>query len=87
MPKLHPRKAAAFLATFLDLLPVKPLLCIDTLGVFTTNEDSDLSFLFTGNEAKGETSGALIFLLLRGNILALISCKLWSGLRRINKKN
>jgi hypothetical protein len=48
--------------------------------VQTTNDDNDLSFLFAGNAIEGIISGALTFLLLKGNILALISCKLWSAL-------
>lgn len=79
MENLEPCKAAAFLATALDLLPVI-VTCVDTLGVFTTNDDSDLSFLLAGNVVEGTTSGAFTFLLLEGKILALTSCKLWSGL-------
>ena len=79
-----PPRIAAFLAAFV-LLPVKPV-CIGTLGVLTTNEDSDLSFLLTGSEFVGVTSGASTFLLFRGKILALISCRLWSGLHMINEK-
>lgn len=79
MENLEPCKAAAFLATALDLLPVI-VTCVDTLGVSTTNDDSDLSFLLAGNVAEGTTSGAFTFLLLKGKILALTSCKLWSGL-------
>ena len=79
MKKLEPRPGALFLAKDFVLLPVNSV-CIDTLGVLTTNDDKDLSFLLTGSEIDGATSGDLIFLLLKGKILALISCKLWSGL-------
>jgi hypothetical protein len=67
------------------LLPVNPV-CIGTLGVLTTNDDSDLSFLLTGSEFVGVTSGASTFLLFNGKILALISCKLWSGLHISNEQ-
>ena len=67
------------------LLPVKPV-WIGTLGVLTTNEDSDLFFLLSGSEFVGVTSGASTFLLFRGKILALISCRLWSVLHMINEK-
>ena len=77
--KLEPRKADAFLDTALDLLPVIAV-CVDTLGVLTTNDESDLSFLLTGNVTEAVTSGAFTFLLLKGKILILTSCKLWSGL-------
>lgn len=79
MENLEPCKAAAFLATALDLLPVM-VAWVDTLGVLTTNDDRDLSFLLAGNVLEGTTSGAFIFLLLKGKILALTSCRLWSGL-------
>ena len=84
MEKLEPRRAVLFLATAFVLLPVKPV-CIDTRGVLTTKDESDLSFLLTGSGIGGITSGTLIFLLLKGKILALISCKLWSGLHIIIK--
>lgn len=83
MEKLELRNA--FLAVAFDLLPVS-VDCVDTLGVLTTNEDRDLSFLLTGNVTEGITiSGAFTFLLLKGNILALTSCILWSGLNDIKK--
>ena len=63
----------------LFLLPVTPA-CMDTLGVLTTNDDSDLSFLLAGGEFTGVTSGSAICLLLGGKILALISARLLSGL-------
>lgn len=81
--KLEARTGALFLPTDLVLLPVNPAL-IDTFGVLTTNEDKDLSFLLTGSEIEGVTSGVLIFL-LKGKILALMSCKLWSGLHIFSK--
>ena len=64
------------------LLPVKPI-WIGTLGVLTTNEDSDLFFLLTGSEFVGVTSGASTFLLFRGKFwpLYLADCGLsciWS---------
>lgn len=77
--KLDPCKVEAFLATALVLLPVM-VAWVDTLGVLTTNDESDLSFLLAGSVAEGITSGAFTFLLLKGKILALTSCKLWSGL-------
>lgn len=77
--KLHPCNEVAFLVLVFVLFPVKPV-CIGTLGALTTNDESDLSFLFAGNIIEDKTSGAWIFLLLKGNIFALISCKLWSGL-------
>lgn len=76
---LEPCKAEAFLETALDLLPVM-VAWVDTLGVLTTNDESDLSFLLAGNVVEGTASGAFTFLLLKGKILALTSCKLWSGL-------
>lgn len=76
---LGPRIAAALLPTALDLLPVK-LFWVAILGVLTTNEDRDRSFRMTGKEKEGVTSGALTFRLLNGKILALMSCRLWSGL-------
>ena len=77
--KPEPLKAVAFLATDFVLLPVI-VVCVDTLGVLTTKDESDLSFLLTGNVTGSTTSGAFTFLLLKGKILALTSCKLWSGL-------
>lgn len=82
--KLEARIGALFLATDLVLLAVNPVL-IDTFGVLTTNDDKDLSFLLTGSEIEGVTSGVLTFL-LKGKILALISCKLWSGLHIVFKQ-
>lgn len=79
MGTLDACKAPAFLATALDLLPVM-VAWADTLGVLTTNDDRDLSFLLAGNVCEGTASGALTFLLLKGKILVLTSCKLWSGL-------
>ena len=49
--------------------------CIDIIGVLTRDE-SDLSFVF---EDEG-TSSASVFLIFKGNMLALIFCRLWSGL-------
>lgn len=79
MVKLQPRNVAALLATAFVRLPVM-VACVDTLGVLTTNDESDLSFLLAGNVAEGKASGAFTFLLLKGKIFALTSCKLWSGL-------
>lgn len=79
--RFEPRKAAAFLAAAFDLLLVM-VVCADTLGALTTNDESDLSFLRTGNITEGTASGAFTFLLLRGNIFALTSCKVWSGLNK-----
>jgi hypothetical protein len=77
---LVPRKAAAFLGKGFVLLPVV-VVCVETLGVQTTNDESDLSFLLvTGNATDSATSGASTFLFLYGKILDLTSCKLWSGL-------
>lgn len=76
-----PCEPVVFLAVAFDLLPVR-LLCAAMRGVLTTNEESDLSFLRTGNVA-GATSGALIFLLFSGNSFALTSWRLWSGLHLI----
>lgn len=69
---LAPLGAELFLTPALVLLPVTPA-CMDTLGVLTTKDDSDLSFLLAGGETEGATSGASTFLPLRGKILALIS--------------
>lgn len=76
---------AALLARAFVLLPVVPV-CIDTLGALTTKDESNLSFFFGCGGAGGKTSGASIFLLLRGKILALMSCKLWSGLQVIKEE-
>ena len=77
---LPPLGTDPFLTPALVLLPVTPA-CIDTLGVLTTKDDSDLSFLLAGGETEAGTSGASTFLLFKGNILALMSCRLWSGLQ------
>lgn len=61
MVKLDPLDA--FLAMDFDLLPVMPT-CVDTLGVLTTNDERDLSFLLAGNATGVTTSGALTFILL-----------------------
>lgn len=73
--KLHPREAADFLVPVFVLFPVKPV-CVETLGALTTNDESDLSFLFAGRGVEGTTSWALTFFRLKGNILVLISCRL-----------
>lgn len=86
VPGLCPRNMAALLATALVCLPVK-LVCVANRGVLTTNEERDLSFLLTGKERSGKFSGASTFLLLKGNIFALKSCKLWSGLQVIQHYN
>ena len=78
------RAAVAFLTPALDLLPVNPV-CIGTLGVLTTRDDKDLSFLFAGSAIEGTTSDALTFFLLKGNIFPRISCRLWSGLHKVNR--
>lgn len=75
--KLEPRDF--FLEVTLDLFPVN-VVCGDTLGVLTTSDESDLSFRLNGNVIEGVTSGAFTRLRLYGKILALTSCKLWSGL-------
>lgn len=80
--KVEFRELATLLARALVLLPVAPI-CIETLGVLTTKDDSNLSFFFGCSGARGKASGASIFLLLSGKILALMSCKLWSGLQVI----
>ena len=72
---LNPRKLEALLVITFVLLPVKPD-CVATLGVLTTNEESDLSFLLTGNVIVGTASGSLTFLLLKGKIFDRTSCKL-----------
>lgn len=82
--KLHPRNEAAFLLLVFVRFPVKPV-CIETLGAITANDESDLSFLFAGKGIGDKTSGALVFLLLRGNNFVLMSCKLWSALHIINR--
>ncbi|GKC75892.1 hypothetical protein Tco_1126666, partial [Tanacetum coccineum] len=66
------------IARSLDLLPVI-LVCVDTLGVLTTNDESDLSFHLDGN-ALGTASGAFTHVRLYGKILARTSSKLWSDL-------
>lgn len=78
MEKLEARKPLAFLVG-LVLLPVM-VTCVDTLGVLTTKDESDLSFLLAGIVIEGTASGVLAFLFFKGKILALTSCKLWSGL-------
>lgn len=78
MEKLEDRRPLAFLVGFV-LLPVM-VACADALGVITTKDERDLSFLLAGNGTEGATSGAFAFLPFKGKILALISCKLWSGL-------
>ena len=78
MEKLEDRGPLAFLVGFV-LLPVM-VACVDTLGVLTTSDESDLSFLLAGNAIGGKTSAALALLLFEGKTLALRSCKLWSGL-------
>lgn len=74
----RPRKAAAaaaaFLATALVRRPVKPVGF--TLGVLTTSEEIDLSFLLVGSEVGDGTSSALIFFRLKGKSFDLTSCKL-----------
>ena len=76
--------AAAFLATALVRRPVKP---VDfTLGVLTTSEEIDLSFLLVGSEIGDATSSALIFFLLNGKSFDLTSCKLWSALKITKSK-
>jgi hypothetical protein len=70
-----PRKAAAaFLVTTLDRRPVDPVGV--NLGVGTTNEEIDLSFILSGGEIGDAASSALIFLRLNGKILDLTSCRL-----------
>lgn len=80
--KLEPR--GFFLAGTFDLFPVK-VVCGDTLGVLTTSDESDLSFLLNGNVTEGTASGDLTLLRFEGKILLLTSCKLWSGL--FNERN
>lgn len=65
-----PCNAAAFLVPALVRRPVKPV-CAATRGVFTTNEERDLSFLLAGSVGRGKFSRASTFLLLKGNIFAL----------------
>lgn len=78
MEKLVDRRPLAFLEGFV-LLPVI-VACVDTLGVLTTKDERDLSFLLAGNGIEVTTSGAFTFLPFKGKTLALTSCKLWSGL-------
>lgn len=80
MEKLEDRRLLAFLVGFV-LLPVM-VACADTLGVLTTKDESDLSFLLAGNGTEVTTSGsgASTFLPFKGKTLDLTSCKLWSGL-------
>lgn len=80
----EPLPRTSFLVTAFVLFPVVPA-CAETLGVFTTKEEIDLSFLLVGNVIEDTTSGALSFLRFRGNILALKSCKMWSGLKYMHK--
>ena len=61
---------------FVVLFPVVPV-CAESLGVFTTKDEIDLSFLLAGNVI----SRSLSLFRFRGNILALRSCKMWSGLK------
>lgn len=72
------KAAAAFLVTTFVRRPVDPVGV--NLGVWTTNEEIDLSFLLLGGESGDATSSALIFFLLKGKILDLTSCRLWSAL-------
>lgn len=67
-----PRKAEVLRGIAFVRRPVKPA-GVETLGVLTTNEESDFSFLLRGNVTA---SGASTFLLLKGNIFDLISCRL-----------
>lgn len=67
------------LVTALICLPVE-LICVATLGVLTTNEESDLSLILTGDTVVGAFSGSSAFLLLEGKIVSLMSCKLLSAL-------
>jgi len=76
--KPEPCRPSAFLVGFV-LLPVM-VDCVDTLGVLTTKDESDLSFLLAGNSTEGIATAAFCFLLLKGKILFLKSCKLLSGL-------
>ena len=78
MEKLDPCRPLAFLAGFV-LLPVM-VDCVHTLGVLTTKDESDLSFLLAGNSAEETDTGAFSFLFLKGKILFLKSCKMLSGL-------
>lgn len=81
MEKLEDRRLLAFLVGFV-LLPVM-VVCTDTLGVLTTKDERDLSFLLAGNGSEAATasgSGAFTFLPFKGKILALTSCLVWSGL-------
>jgi hypothetical protein len=68
----RPRNAAAFLVTALVRRPVEPAGVI--LGVFTTNEEIDLSFLLIGSVMGDSASSALIFFLLNGKTFDLTSC-------------
>ena len=71
----RPRKAAAdFLVTALVRLPVDPVGV--NLGVWTTNEEIDLSFLLLGGEIGDAASPASIFFLFNGKIFDLTSCRL-----------
>ena len=78
MEKLEARRPLAFLVGFV-LLPVM-VACVDTVGVLTTKDERDLSFLLAGNGTEGAGSGVFTFLPFKGKTLALTSCKVWSGL-------
>jgi len=87
MEKLEDRRLLAFLVGFV-LLPVM-VVCTDTLGVLTTKDERDLSFLLAVNGSEAATisgSGAFTFLPFKGKILALTSCLVWSGLINGNQK-
>lgn len=78
--KVDSRAAESLLAADFVLFPVITV-WDDTLGVLTPNEDRDLSFLLAGNGTEATSSGAMTFDFSEGKILAVKSCKLWSGLR------
>lgn len=72
-------KAECFFGPGFDLLPLR-LGLAGTLGVLTTNEDRDLSFLLAGNGIEHTASGAPELILLEGKSLNLSSRKLLSPL-------
>jgi hypothetical protein len=79
MEKLEDRRLLAFLVGSV-LLPVM-VDCADTLGVLTTKDERDLSFLLAGNGTEAATtSGSFTSLRFEGKTMYLRFSLLWSSL-------
>jgi hypothetical protein len=79
MEKLEDRRLLVFLVGSV-LLPVM-VDCADTLGVLTTKDERDLSFLLAGNGAEAATtSGSFTSLRFEGKTMYLRFSLLWSSL-------